>query len=82
MLASPIGTVASVVTRLVGGSQQSQDFALELGSAAEVIATASAGARAENTDFLNTQTGEGMERGPLDVGENLGAPKTASRQAA
>lgn len=68
MAASPLGTIASLGVNAAGGSQASQDLALDLGAAAEGIGLSAAGARAgPATAFLGAQTGGSVPIKPQSV---------------
>ncbi|HLY54984.1 MAG TPA: phage portal protein [Stellaceae bacterium] len=80
---SPIGGAAFTLAGLLGADQKGQDLALAIGSAVEGYATVRAGARAENTEFLDTQSGSSLrERGQSFVKENPGIPKTDAQRTA
>ena len=65
MIDSPIGAIASTAVRLSGGSQASQDLALDLGTATQGLGTAYVGVRAgPATQFLGAQVGETVPVGP------------------
>ena len=90
MEASPLGAIASLAAREAGDGQAAQDAALNLGTAADGLGLAAAGARSgEATAFIGAQAGEDMapvRRGDhpqspqLPAPEPMASPLTAAEQ--
>src|SRR5579862_4727268 len=82
MAESPIGAAAYVIADAAGAAQWAKDLVLALGSAADSALLARVGARAENTDFMNAQTGRSLQpRDLIFVEENPGTPATPAQAA-